>query len=256
LLDKWRSALPHIPVSILSNPTTLQYGDLKRMKAMGADIFTVALDAATPAIFERTRGKTVASPHTWKKYWQVIEWAAEIFGPEKCGAHLICGLGETEYDILNICQQIRDFGGHNHMFAFFPERGSMMEDWAPVDRAQWRRVQLARFIIDYAGGHITGMRFNTQGQVVHYGLDHKELEGLIRSGTPFRTSGCPARGGETVSACNRPFGDSTPGDIYSFPFALDEGDVAVVQRQLHGEDVASYETESLTTEITEDTEFL
>ncbi len=65
-------------------------------------------------------------------------------------------------------------GGHNHMFAFFPERGSLMEDWEPVPCDRWRRVQLARFLI-------------------------------------------------------------------SFPFALGARDVALVRRQMRGDDVGTYE---------------
>ncbi|MGN2389936.1 radical SAM protein [Pelomicrobium sp. G1] len=236
LLEKWVREIQHIPVSILSNPTTMEKEDLKRLKAMGADIFTVALDAVTPTIFDRTRGKGVDSPHKWEKYWQAIEWAAEVFGPEKFGAHLICGLGETEREILTVAQRIKDMGGHNHMFAFFPERGSLMEDWPPVDRAQWRRVQLARFIIDYAGGRIDDMQFDEAGRVVDFGLPEDELEALIRSGKPFRTSGCPGKDDEEVSACNRPYGDSSPTDIRSFPFALNRRDVAIVRRQMRSED--------------------
>ncbi|PZP53790.1 MAG: radical SAM protein [Azospira oryzae] len=240
LLEKWVREVPHIPVSILSNPTTMEKEDLIRLKAMGADIFTVALDAVTPEIFERTRGRGVDSPHKWEKYWQAIEWAAEVFGPEKFGAHLICGMGETEREILTVAQRIKDMGGHNHMFAFFPERGSLMEDWPPVDRAQWRRVQLARFIIDYAGGRIDDMQFDEAGRVVDFGLPEDELEALIRSGKPFRTSGCPGKDDEEVSACNRPYGDSSPTDIRSFPFALNRRDVEIVRRQMQGEDVGTY----------------
>ena len=40
-----------------------------------------------------------------------------------------------------------------------------------------------------------------------------------------------------MSACNRPYGDSTPTDILSFPFALARRDVAKVKRQLAGEDL-------------------
>ncbi len=237
LLQKWVEAVPHVPVSILSNPTTMEKADLVELKAMGADIFTVALDAVTPEIFERTRGKTVESPHRYAKYWQAIEWAAEIFGPEKFGAHLICGMGETEREILEVCQRIKDMGGHNHMFAFFPERGSLMEDWPACDRGQWRRVQLARFIIDYAGGHVAQMHFDAAGRVVGFGLPENELAELIRSGKPFQTSGCPGKDDEEVSACNRPYGDSSPTDIYSFPFALAKRDVEGVKRQMGGEDI-------------------
>ena len=239
LLEKWVREVPHVPVSILSNPTSMQREDLIRLRDMGADIFTVALDAVTPAIFERTRGKTVESPHRFDKYWQAIEWAAEIFGPEKFGAHLICGMGETEREILDVAQKIKDMGGHNHMFAFFPERGSMMEDWPPVDRAQWRRVQLARFIIDYAGGHFDRMLFDEAGRVIDFGMAEDELAALIASGKPFQTSGCPGKDDEEVSACNRPYGDSSPSDILSFPFALNRKDVEIVKRQMKGDNIGT-----------------
>ncbi|MHB1566246.1 MAG: radical SAM protein [Acidiferrobacter sp.] len=239
LLKKWVAAVPHVPVSILSNPTTMDKADLMALRDAGADIFTVALDAVTPEIFDRTRGKAVDSPHTWAKYWQALEWAAEVFGPEKFGAHLIGGMGETEQEILAVAQRITDMGGHNHMFAFFPERGSLMEDWAPVPRDQWRRVQLARFIIDYAGGHIRHMRFDDDGRVIDFGVSDDELAALIESGKPFQTSGCPGKDDEEVSACNRPYGDSSPSDIRSFPFALNRRDVDIVKRQMAGEDIGT-----------------
>jgi biotin synthase len=237
LLEKWVRELPQVPVSILSNPTTLEKEDLVRLKRMGADIFTVALDAVTPGIFDRTRGTGVDSPHKYDKYWQAIEWAAEVFGPEKFGAHLIGGMGETEREMLEVCQRIKDLGGHNHMFAFFPERGSLMEDWPACDRGQWRRVQLARFIIDYAGGHLSQMLFDEQGRVIDFGLPDAQLDALIDSGKPFQTSGCPGKDDQEVSACNRPYGDSCPTDILSFPFALKRRDVEKVRRQLEGKNV-------------------
>lgn len=245
LLKKWMKDLSHIPVSILSNPTTMTYQDLVTLHAEGADIFTVALDATTPEIFERTRGKTVESPHTWDKYWQVMEWAAEIFGPEKFGAHLICGMGETEQEILQVAQRIKDMGGHNHMFAFFPEKGSMMEDWGAVPQDQWRRVQLARFLIDYAGGHFNNMQFDAEGRVTDFGFDAEKLEKIVASGKPFQTSGCPGKDDTEISACNRPYGDSSPTDIRSFPFKLNATDVSFVKRQMDGEKVGTVDVEAL-----------
>jgi biotin synthase-related radical SAM superfamily protein len=125
------------------------------------------------------------------------------------------------------------------MFAFFQERGSLMEDWPAVDRAQWRRVQLARFIIDYAGGRLSAMRFDAQGRIVDFGISRARLEELIGSGTPFRTSGCPGALDTEVSACNRPYGDSGPTDVRSFPFAPGKRDIQRIRRQLCGEDVAA-----------------
>jgi biotin synthase len=232
LLEEWVRHVPHIPVSILSNPTSMDRNLLVQMREKGAEIFTVALDAATPGIFNQTRGKAVESPHRWKHYWQVIEWAEDIFGAERFGVHLICGMGETEKELLEIVQTIVDRGGHSHLFAFFPEQGSLMEDWDAVPHEQWRRVQLARFLIDYRGVKISQMRFNSGGQLVSFGLPGSELSEIIDSGKPFQTSGCPGKSDPEISACNRPFGDSSPSDIRSYPFCLDDSDLVAVKHHL------------------------
>jgi lipoyl synthase len=232
VLKEWVARVPHVPVSILSNPTTMTPQDVKDLKDLGAEIFTVALDAANPEIFERTRGRGVASPHSWARYWEILEAAAEIFGPERFGAHLIVGMGESDHDVLSQVQRIRDLGGHSHMFAFFPEKGSLMDHLPPVPRPQWRRVQLARYLIDYRGHHLERMRFDDDGKLVDFGLPQDALDGVIAAGVAFRTSGCPGREAEDVSACDRPYGDSPPSDIASYPFAPRRRDLGRIRAQL------------------------
>ncbi len=221
-----------IPVSILSNPTTMQRADVANLKDLGADIFTVALDAATPEIFDRTRGKGVDSPHSWAKYWEVLEHARDIFGREKFGAHIIVGMGETEHDVLSLVQRLVDMGGHSHMFCFFPEKGSLMDHLPATPRDQWRRVQLARYLIDYAGVRIEQMRFDSAGRVTDFGLPRAEIDAIIDKGTAFRTSGCPGKFAEDISACDRPYGDSPPSNVASYPFELKPVDVRKVRHQL------------------------
>ncbi len=239
LLKQWVAALPQIPVSILSNPTTMSREDIQAQYDAGAEIYTVALDAVTAPIFERTRGRTVDSPHRWGHYWKALGWAAEVFGPERFGAHLICGMGETEQELLQVAQKVRDMGGHNHLFAFFPEAGSLMEDWPAVNRGQWRRVQLARYLIDYRNTSVTQMRFNAQGRLIDFGIAACELDQLIDAGKAFQTSGCPGKSDTEISACNRPYGDSPPSDICSYPNALGRQDVELVRTQMLDEEVSS-----------------
>ncbi len=232
VLRKWTERIDHIPVSILSNPTTMARQDVQDLKDLGAEIFTVALDAANPDIFDQTRGRGVQSPHSWDKYWDVMKAAAEIFGPEKFGAHIIVGMGESEYDVLKVVQDLRDMGGHSHMFAFFPEKGSLMDHLPPVPRTQWRRVQLARYLIDYREARLENMRFDESGSLVDFGVPESDLQAVIDAGTAFRTSGCPGKEAEDISACDRPYGDSPPSDIASYPFKLNKKDVKKVRRQL------------------------
>jgi biotin synthase len=221
-----------IPVSILSNPTTMQRADVARLKDLGADIFTVALDAATPAIFDRTRGKGVQSPHRWQKYWEILLDARDIFGPQKFGAHIIVGMGETEHEVLTLVQQLVDLGGHSHLFSFFPEQGSLMDHLPATPRDQWRRVQLARYLIDYAGVRVEQMSFDAEGRVTGYGLPQAELNDVVSQGVAFRTSGCPGKFRDDVSACDRPYGDSPPSNIASYPFQPNKKDLQKIRRQL------------------------
>jgi biotin synthase len=221
-----------MPVSILSNPTTMNRSDVVTLHELGADIFTVALDAATPTLFDRTRGKGVDSPHTWKKYWEILHDAKDIFGPQKFGMHLIVGMGETEHEVLTIVQELVDFGGHSHMFCFYPEQGSLMDHLPATPRDQWRRVQLARYLIDYCDVRIEHMSFDEEGRVSNYGLPRSEIDMYIDSGIAFRTSGCPGKFADDISACDRPYGDSPPSDIASFPFQPKKRDLNKIRRQL------------------------
>lgn len=233
VLKKWVQRVKHVPVSILSNPTTMTSLDVQELKDIGADIFTVALDACNRDVFERTRGSGVQSPHSWDKYWEILHAAAEIFGPERFGAHLIVGMGESDYDVLTQVQKIRDLGGHSHMFAFFPERGSLMDHLPPAPRPQWRRIQIARYFIDYRNHRLERMRFDEKATLIDLGLPQHEIDAVINSGTAFRTSGCPGKEAGDISACDRPYGDSPPRDIASYPFELSRSDKRIVRRQLN-----------------------
>ena len=234
VLKQWTERIDpdFIPVSILSNPTTMQRQNVKELRDLGADIFTVALDAATPELFDRTRGKGVQSPHKWSKYWEVLLDARDIFGPQKFGAHIIVGMGETEYEVLNLAQEVVDLGGHNHMFCFFPEQGSLMDHLPATPRDQWRRVQLARYLIDYRGVRVQQMKFDEHGRVLEFGIGSAELGDIINAGVAFRTSGCPGKFQDDISACDRPYGDSPPSDIASYPFQPVKKDIRKIRKQL------------------------
>ena len=220
VLKKWTDRIDpdRLPISILSNPTTMTRDDVVRLRDMGSDIFTVALDAATPALFDRTRGKGVQSPHTWDGYWQAVDWARDVFGEKKFGAHLIVGMGETEAEMMGVIQRLVDMGGHSHMFCFYPEKGSLMDHLPATPRDQWRRIQLARYLVDYCGVRVDQMQFDEAGRISDFGLPQSELAVIIDAGIAFRTSGCPGKFADDISACDRPYGDSPPSDIASYPF--------------------------------------
>ena len=224
------------PISALIAPTMIRDLDrLVEIKATGADMIGVAVDAATPELFERYRGTGIKGPHKWAHYWATLERSVEIMGPYKAGAHLIVGLGETEQEMIATIQRVHDVGARTHLFCFFPEAGSSMEDYPQPPYGHYRRVQLARYIIDGDYGRYNGMAFNDAGQVIDFGV---ETDDLIRWGEPFMTSGCPGPDGRV--ACNRPFGNERAGrPIRNYAFAPEPEDVELIRYQLRDLDGAN-----------------
>ncbi|MCF2136238.1 MAG: radical SAM protein [Candidatus Thorarchaeota archaeon] len=222
-------------ISILITPTIINKDWLEEAKRAGADKVGIAVDAATPEIFDRLRGMGVKGPHKWEKYWRTVDESIEVFGAENVGIHLIVGLGETEEEIIKTIQRAQDLGARTHLFSFFPEAGSQMENWPQPPLGAYRRVQLARYIINKNLGNAADMRFNELGQLTSFGVSDELLEQLLTEGEAFMTSGCS---GDTMdNACNRPFGNCTPyqasiGHWRNFPMRPTPEDMKIVRGQL------------------------
>jgi len=216
-------------ISVLISPTLIRHEDsLAAMKKAGADRVGIAIDAATPQLFDQLRGKGVEGPHQWDHYWIVTDMAVSVFGRYYVGIHLIVGLGETEKEMVDVIQRGQNMGAYTHLFSFFPEKGSPMEKHASPPLAQYRRIQLARWIINESLGSAHQMRFDESGRLIDFGM---EIESLIQSGEPFMTSGCPGRDGKV--ACNRPYGNERPsGPIRNFPFMPEPEDIEEIKQQL------------------------
>jgi biotin synthase-related radical SAM superfamily protein len=217
------------PISALIGPTMIR--DLSRMveiRDAGADMVGVAVDAATPELFARFRGAGVGGPHRWEHYWNTVEAAVAVFGRYKVGVHLIVGLGETEQQMVSTIQRAQDMGAHTHLFSFFPEAGSLMENHPQPSYGQYRRVQLARYIINNEYGRAEQMDFDEGGRIVNFGVP---VDDLIRYGEPFMTSGCPGPDGRV--ACNRPFGNERAGrPIRNYAFLPDVEDIELIRYQM------------------------
>lgn len=220
-----------LPVSLLIAPTLLKPVDLQAMAESGADRMGVAIDAATPELFERLRGKPVAGPHRWEHYWSIYEEAIGVLGRDRVGVHLIHGLGETEKELAHAMDRARAMGGSTHLFCFFPERLSALQDHPQPPASGYRRIQLARWLIDHDLARADDMAFDEQGRITGFGAAASEAEQAMATGRPFMTSGCPGADGEV--ACNRPFGNEKPGpDLRNYPFFLEAEDLDLVRGQI------------------------
>lgn len=223
-----------IPISILTSPTLIvnTRSFFEEAKNAGADRVGVAIDAAKPEIFELWRGKAVRGPHQWTKYWQTVNDAVEVFGKGKVSIHLIVGLGETEEEMVQTIKEANQRGAQAHLFSFCPEPGTAMAAVEPPSLGQYRRIQLAAYMINnnLAAGH--EFKFNEAGQILSYGKSLAELLGKdFAGGKPFMTSGCPNTQG--CVACNRPYGNERPGPVLrNYPFTPDSDDITIINSQL------------------------
>ncbi len=220
-----------IPVSLLISPTIVSRQDLIAFKVAGADKIGVAIDLATTELFDKYRGKGVGGPHSWYRYLDCLDSAIAIFGRRNAGAHFVTGMGETERQMVEIIQKIQHMGGWTHLFSFFPEADSPLKDHPMPDMDHYRRIQLARYLIDEKICEAHRFSYDAQGRIVDFGVSARRLDTVINSGEPFRTSGCEGYDGQV--ACNRPYANSRPGpDIRNFPFAPTADDVYRIRRQM------------------------
>jgi len=206
-----------LPISVSCQPLTRQ--DIERLAEAGAERVSIALDAATPELFERIKG----GGYTWQAHLGALEHARAVFG-DRVSTHLMVGLGEGERDMVEGIQLLHDRGITVALFAFTPIAGTPLSSHPQPDVASYRRIQLARFLIVNNLSRAERMRFES-GWVADFGVERDVLNKTVKSGEPFRTSGCPG--------CNRPFYNESPrGPIYNYPKRLSPQDFVAIQNQL------------------------
>jgi biotin synthase len=219
------------PISLLISPTMLERQDLEAMKEAGTEKIGIALDLATPDLFEKYRGKGVSGPHKWDKYWEILEIGLEIFGPPHVGAHLMVGMGETEKDMVALMERLWNMGVMNHLFAFFAEEGSQLGNRPQPSWPTYLRIQLARYLIEEGLASKPKMTFDTKGRIVDFGLEAERLISIIDLGTPFMTTGCLGPDGQV--ACNRPFGNCLPDDKqWNYPYPPNEEELTLIREHI------------------------
>jgi len=211
------------PISISCQP--LNKEEMKKLKEAGVERLGISLDAATESIFSRVKGNIAGGPYSWERHCQALLEAVEVFGKGRISTHLIVGLGETELEMTRIIQWCVDNHVNPALFAFTPIPKTTLEDGNQPALSHYRRIQLARHLIVKGETRFDKMVFEKDVYITSFGVSQEVLRREIRSGTPFRTSGCPN--------CNRPYYNEKPsGPIYNFPIQPSHKEVEEIRRQL------------------------
>lgn len=89
---------------------------------------------------------------------------------------------------------------------------------------------MGRYIIDNDLGTYNNFIFEND-KLTSYGIYNQLYSDILNQGKAFMTCGCTGKNGEV--ACNRPYGDSMPGDdIRSYPFTPGKDDIDIINKQL------------------------
>jgi biotin synthase len=200
-----------LPISVSCPPIGKNH--MESLKGIGVERIGIPLDAATPEIFSKIKGNAVGGPYRWESHIEGLKNALEVFGKNKVTTHIIIGLGETERDAVELIQFLRDMGVNSSLFAFTPIKGTKLQELKRPATGQYRRVQLARYLIMQRVSSAQAMTFDSGGRVADFGITQDAVDDFASLGSPFMTSGC--------SGCNRPFYTESPrGPIYNYPRAL------------------------------------
>lgn len=186
--------------------------------AGGADKVCIALDAVTPELFQAIKGED------FQNRIKLLEECAGIY-PGRISTHLIAGLGETEYDMIKMIQRLADLQVITALFAFTPLKGTPLAEKPQPPIGQYRRIQVAHYLITAGKAGLQDLQFN-EGRLVAIDLPGRDWREIIiaDNGKAFLTSGCPD--------CNRPYYNESPqGPVYNYPRPLTAGEVALAIAQ-------------------------
>jgi biotin synthase-related radical SAM superfamily protein len=215
-----------VPISVSCQP--LNKMQMRKLAEAEVNRVSIALDAATPELFEKIKGASSQSPYTWEKQRKTLEETVQVFGKGSVSTHIIAGLGENEQQIIKTIQWCVDSGVCPSLFAFTPIAGTRLERLPQPSITSYRRIQLARYFIVHEKTRIENMKFDDEGRIVDFGISKQLLRETLKNGNPFQTSGCPS--------CNRPYYNERPGGlIYNYPRPLSLQEIMEIKEQLKKE---------------------
>jgi len=212
-----------VPISVSCQP--LNREKMKTLAEAGVDRISIALDAATQEIFDKIKGKLADGPYIWERQLKALKEAVKIFGKGSVTTHLIVGLGETEKEIVQMIQWCVDLGVYPSLFAFTPIPGTPLENSPQPSLSQYRRVQVAHYLMTHEKTRCENMIFDGDNCLIDFGIPEEQLREVIETGEPFVTSGCPG--------CNRPYYNEKPsGPLYNYPRQPLPEEIAEIERQI------------------------
>jgi len=188
-----------IPISLSKSVTSVS--EIEDYLELGVCKITVNLDIITEKSYLQYKGIN------FKEKKKLLFDTAKKF-PKKIVCHLIIGFDESEQECIELLDELSKVGVTVGLFAFFPIKGTELENHSQPDVGKYRRVQIAKHLIEKGVG-IEQFKFDEQGKLQKIESDlGAETEQLAKA---FQTTGC--------EGCSRPYYTEKPrGTLYNFPY--------------------------------------
>ena len=225
-----------MPLSILVAPPTLNRERLQTFKNLGVDMIGIGLDAVTEDLFRRHRTDVPSGGGlSWEKYWEVVNDSREIFGPWKVNCHTLVGLGETDHDMISLFIDLCNREIFPYLFCFNPEPDSRMGEEPKSSISRWRRIQLAKYLIETEDFRWEHFAFDQEGVLSEIKDEQRYGAGVVDQAVeariPFMTNGCPGPNGEP--GCTRPYGSYRPSEpMRDYPFLPNDDDLTIIRSEM------------------------
>ncbi len=179
------------PISVSIRPETAD--EVGALMDCGAERVGIAVDAIGEELFARVRSGSFG------EHINLLYEAAELY-PGRITTHAIVGIGESDCDLIDFIANCYSRKIGVGLFSFTPVKGTAMSKIPQPPLERYRRIQLARFLIEKDMDNIELLSFDDDGNL----LPLKELISDNSSiEASWRTSGCPD--------CTRPFYNERPG---------------------------------------------
>jgi len=214
-----------VTVSISVSCQPLRPKEMRELVEAHVDRIGIPLDAATEELFNKVKGPLAGGPYLWKEQRETLKEAVHVFGRGRVSTHLIVGLGETEEEMVKTIQWCVDLGVYPGLFAFTPVSGTALENQPQPSINQYRRLQLAHYLVTKRFVQFESMSFDEDGRLMDFGVPTQQLRKVIGDGSPFVTSGCPN--------CNRPYYNERPGGpLYNYPRKPLPKEIVEIEKQI------------------------
>ncbi len=183
----------------------------------GVERIGLSLDVVNPSAYQELKGGSLD-----ERLDLLLNCAQNL--PARISTHIICGLGESEAEVLSLIDKLVEAKVTVALFAFVPLKGTPLGKWISPAVDSYRRIQAGCFLLRSNSARLSSFEFE-KGRLVSFGIPAQQLKLLLADGSAFQTSGCPD--------CNRPFYNERPGGIiYNYHRGLNKDEIEKVLKEL------------------------